>query len=55
MFRQMAEDHFILYLMLMSLIGLTLGFFGTLAIYVILAWVEVSRFVYLLSQFPGVT
>lgn len=55
MLRQMAQDHFILYLMLMSIIGITIGFFVTLAIYVILAWVEISRFLYLISQFPGVT
>jgi hypothetical protein len=46
MFRQMAEDHFVLYLMLMSIIGFTLGALGTLAIYVILAWQHVAVFLY---------
>lgn len=46
MLRQMAEDHFILYLMLMSLMGITLGFFGTLFIYIILAWHDITVFMY---------
>jgi hypothetical protein len=42
----MAEDHFILYLMLMSLMGITLGLVGTLLIYTILAWNHVAVFLY---------
>lgn len=45
MFRQMAEDHFILYLMLMSILGFTLGFIGILVIYVALSWQRVGTFV----------
>lgn len=46
MLRQMAQDNFILYLMLMSLIGATLGFVGTLLIAVIVYWHRVTLFLY---------
>lgn len=55
MFRRMAEDHFILYLMLMAILGFTLGFLGILAICVILAWTQIASFLYTISHIPGVT
>jgi hypothetical protein len=42
----MAEDHFVLYLMLMAILGTILGFVGTLLIYVVLAWQRVGAFVF---------
>lgn len=46
MFRQMVEDHFILYLMLMATLGALLGFVGTLLIYIVLSWHHVVVFLY---------
>lgn len=46
MFRQLAEDHFVLYLMLMSILGFTLGFIGILVFYVALSWNHVAVFLY---------
>jgi hypothetical protein len=46
MFRQMAQDNFVLYLMLMSLMGATLGFVGTLLLAVIIYWHRVTIFLY---------
>jgi hypothetical protein len=46
MFRQLAEDRFILYLLLCSVLGFTLGCLGGLLIYVILMWNHIAVFMY---------
>lgn len=46
MFRQMVEEKFFFYLMLMAVLGAALGFLGTLLIYVILSLNQITGFLF---------
>jgi hypothetical protein len=46
MFRQMAQDRVVLYLMLIVILGLLLGFVSTLLIHVILSWHSIVTLVF---------
>lgn len=46
MVKQMVEEHFVLYLMLMALLGAILGVVGTLLIYIVISWQRIGTFVF---------
>lgn len=46
MFRQLVEDHFILYVLLLVIMGIMLGILGTYLISIILAIMEITKFMF---------